>query len=98
MNLNFFRSGSFGSGIVLGVGAALLLPVAGRVIAGIGKPVLKESVKGGLYLTDRGKTLFAHTRETFEDLTAEARSELSSAKKTAEAGKKASAEAAKKTS
>jgi hypothetical protein len=98
MNWNFFRSGSFGSGIVIGVGAALLLPVAGRVIAGLGRPLLKESMKGGLYLVDKGKVIVAETRETLEDLSAEARAELASSKKAAEAGKKAAAESAKKTS
>jgi hypothetical protein len=95
---NVFRNGNLGYGIAIGVGAALLVPVAAKVLGSIGKPLLKESIKGGLYLVDKGKVVAAETRETFEDLTAEARSELSSAKKAAETGKKAPAESAKKAS
>ena len=98
MNLNFLKSGNLASGIIIGAGAALLLPVAGKMLASIGRPLVKESMKGGLYLVDKGKTVAAETRETFEDLSAEARSELASAKKAAEAGKKASAGTAKKAS
>jgi hypothetical protein len=88
--LRFIRNGGVGYGIAIGVGAAILIPVAAKVIAGIGKPLIKESIKGGLYLVDQGKVMAAEARETLEDLTAEARTEMETSKKSSGEGKKTS--------
>ena len=43
----FFRMpGSFGSGFLVGLGVATLVPLAARVLSGAGKPLLKEAIKG----------------------------------------------------
>ena len=93
MDLNFLRGGSTASGIAVGLGAAVLLPVAARLVVGVGKPLVKETIKGGMYLTEKGRVLFADTWETVEDLTAEAKSEFSESKKARakDAGNKTSA-------
>ncbi len=75
--MNPFKANNLTTGIAVGVGFMVLAPLAGRMLSGAGKPLLKESVKGGLFLYDRGRTLLAEARETVEDITAEARSELS---------------------
>ena len=59
-------------GVAAGIGAVLLLPV----IAGIGKPVAKAAIKGGISLLERSKGALAEAGEVFEDLVAEARAEL----------------------
>jgi hypothetical protein len=74
--MNFFKGGGLMYGIALGVGASLLFPLASRVLAGAAKPILKETIKGGLVLTQKGKVMLAEAKETFEDLSAESKSEL----------------------
>lgn len=62
-----FLKGDLGTGVLFGVGALVLAPLAGRVI----RPVAKAAVKGGM-------TLYRETGigDVAEDLLAEARSEL----------------------
>ncbi|MGM0453313.1 MAG: DUF5132 domain-containing protein [Thermodesulfobacteriota bacterium] len=84
---NFFKNGNLGYGIALGVGATFLLPVASRVVAGAAKPLLKETIRGGLYLYDTGKVVVAEARESIEDLSAEVKTEM---KQSAEKQKTAS--------
>ena len=72
---NFMKNG-VGTGIAIGVGASFLLPITARVVASVAKPLLKESIKTGLYLYDTGKTYVAEALETMEDLSAEARTEM----------------------
>ncbi len=67
---------NLGTGIAIGVGAALVLPVVGKVLAGAAKPLVKESIKGGMVVAEKTKVLFAEAKETIDDLTAEAKSEL----------------------
>ena len=81
--MNPFKNGNLGYGIAFGLGAALLAPLAARMLSGAGKPLLKESIKGGLYLYDQGKLLLAEAKETFEDISAEARSEMGETKQAA---------------
>jgi hypothetical protein len=53
-------------GLAIGIGAAFLAPLAGRMLAGAGKPVLRETIKGGLLLVEEGKKIVAETRETIK--------------------------------
>ncbi len=77
--MNLFKpSGSFGTGLLVGAGASILLPLAARVVAGAGKPLLKESIKGGIYVMDRGRELYNETRSSLNEATSEAKSEASS--------------------
>ncbi|SRR5579883_466606 len=63
-------------GIIAGIGAVLLAPVVIPVVAGVGKPIAKSLIKGGLSLYERSKGAFAEIGETWEDIVAEARAEL----------------------
>lgn len=74
--MKLFGNGNVGTGIALGIGAAFLLPMATKVIATVGKPLLKETIKSGMYVYETGRTYLAEARETVEDLSAEARSEM----------------------
>ncbi|MBD2451353.1 DUF5132 domain-containing protein [Nostoc sp. FACHB-152] len=61
---------------VPGITAIVLLPVLVPVAAGIGKPIAKAMVKGGIVLYEKGKGVIAEVGESFEDIVAEAKAEL----------------------
>ena len=80
--MNLFRpSGSFGTGLLVGLGASMLLPLAARVLAGAGKPLLKESIKGGVLVMDKGRELYSETKGSLSEATTEAKSEAEAATK-----------------
>jgi hypothetical protein len=91
--MKFLGNGGIGYGIAIGIGAALLVPVLAKFLSSVGKPLLKESIKGGLILIEKGKVAAAEMKEIVEDITAEAKSELAASPKAAPAaaGRKASA-------
>jgi hypothetical protein len=62
--------------ILVGIGAVLLAPVVIPVVAGIGKPIAKSIIKGGMVAYEKSKGAFAELGETWEDMVAEARAEL----------------------
>lgn len=61
---------------VPGIAAIVLLPVIVPVVAGVGKPIAKTAIKGGILLYEKGKGVIAEVGETFEDIMAEAKAEL----------------------
>jgi len=61
---------------VPGIAAIVLLPVFVPVVAGVGKPIAKAAVKGGILLYEKGRGVISEVGETFEDIMAEARAEL----------------------
>ncbi|MBE9056944.1 DUF5132 domain-containing protein [Sphaerospermopsis sp. LEGE 08334] len=63
-------------GIIAGIGAVLLAPVVIPVVAGVGKPLVKSIVKGGLVAYEKSKGAFAELGENWEDIIAEARAEI----------------------
>lgn len=63
-------------GLAVGLGAVLLAPVLIPFVAGIGKPVAKAAIKGGIALFEKTKGAFAEVGESVEDLVAEARAEM----------------------
>lgn len=67
-------------GIIAGIGAVLLAPVVIPVVAGVGKPIAKSLIKGGISLYERSRGAFAELGETWEDMVAEARAELAEEK------------------
>lgn len=69
-------------GIIAGIGAVLLAPVLLPVVAGIGKPIAKSVIKGGLVAYERSKAAIAELGETWDDIVAEAKSEIAEAKQT----------------
>lgn len=63
-----------------GIAAIVLLPVLVPVAAGVGKPLAKATIKGGIVLYERGKGVIAEVGETLEDIIAEAKAELAEAR------------------
>jgi hypothetical protein len=64
---------------ITGIAAIVLLPVAIPVVAGVGKPLAKAVIKGGILLYEKGKGVIAEAGESLEDLVAEAKAELAEA-------------------
>ncbi|MBW4646288.1 MAG: DUF5132 domain-containing protein [Goleter apudmare HA4340-LM2] len=69
-------------GIIAGIGAVLLAPVLLPVVTGIGKPIAKSLIKGGIVAFEKSRGAFAELGETWEDIIAEARAELAESKET----------------
>ncbi|KZL51018.1 MULTISPECIES: DUF5132 domain-containing protein [Cyanophyceae] len=69
-------------GIIAGIGAVLLAPVLIPVVAGIGKPIAKSLVKGGMVAYEKSKGAFAEMGETWEDIIAEAKAEIAEERET----------------
>lgn len=67
-------------GLIAGIGAVLLAPVLLPVIAGVGKPIAKTIIKGGIVAYEKSKGAFAELGETWEDIVAEAKAEIAEAK------------------
>ncbi|MEZ4864974.1 MAG: DUF5132 domain-containing protein [Caldilineaceae bacterium] len=65
-----------GGGLLLGVGAVLVAPVALPVL----RPVTKQIIKGGLLVADKVKEYTVETGEKWSDLVAEAKAEVNSEK------------------
>jgi Protein of unknown function (DUF5132) len=69
-------------GIIAGIGAVLLAPIILPVVAGIGKPLAKSLIKGGILAYEKSKGAFAELGETWEDMVAEARAEIAENRET----------------
>lgn len=63
-------------GLIAGIGAVLLAPVLIPVVAGVGKPLVKSVIKGGMVIYEKSRGALAEVGETWEDIVAEARAEL----------------------
>lgn len=74
--INDFVEEAGAPGIIAGIGAVLLAPVLIPVVAGVGKPLVKSAIKGGLVAYEKAKGALAEVGETWEDMIAEARAEL----------------------
>ena len=68
--------GNVVTGLAIGIGAAILAPVVIPLAAGIVKPLLKGTIKGGIILYEKGQEMVAEAGEVVEDLVAEAKAEL----------------------
>ena len=78
-----FPNMSLGTGIAVGAGVVILGPI---VIPAVGKALralTKEVIKGGFVAYEGYKGFVAETKETFEDLAAEAKAEVKDAAKAA---------------
>ena len=69
-------------GIIAGIGAVLLAPVLIPVVTGIGKPILKSLVKGGILAYEKSRGAFAEMGETWDDIIAEAKAEIAEDRET----------------
>lgn len=64
---------------VPGIAAIALLPFLAPVVAGAGKPLAKATIKGGILLYEKSRSVIAEVGEALEDIVAEAKAELSEA-------------------
>jgi len=71
--------GILNSNVAVGIGVAaaatILAPVLLPVIAGVGRPLAKSLIKGGLMLYEKGRESVAMAGEAAEDMIAEIRAE-----------------------
>ena len=65
-----------GSAIAIGAGVVLLAPVIIPAVASVLRPVAKAVIKGGILAYENACIAVAETKETIEDIAAEARSEI----------------------
>lgn len=77
--MKIFNGGFSVGNIAIGAGVVLLAPVIIPVIGSILKPLAKAIIKGGLIAYEGAKVTLAETKETLEDLAAEAKSEMAQA-------------------
>jgi hypothetical protein len=68
-------NGDTAKGVAIGVGIALLAPVALAGLAGVGRPAARAAVKAGLLMYEKGLETAAELGEILEDLVAEAEAE-----------------------
>lgn len=65
-------------GVAIGIGAALLAPLAFVALSGVGRPAARAAIKAGLLVFDKGRETVAELGEVVEDLIAEAQAEIES--------------------
>lgn len=71
-------------GLIAGIGAVILAPVLLPLAAGVGKPLVKSAIKGGILAYEKARGALAEVGETWEDMVAEARAELAEGQQTPE--------------
>jgi hypothetical protein len=86
MSLSDIFKGDLATGLLIGIGVAILTPVVLAVLTSVAKPVAAGAVKGGASLYEKGKEAVAGVGEIFGDIVAEAKAELSEERQTAEGG------------
>jgi hypothetical protein len=60
----------------IGIGVAVLVPVAVTYLAPLMRPVARSTLKAGLVTVEKGREMIAELGEIFEDLVAEVREEM----------------------
>jgi Protein of unknown function (DUF5132) len=65
-----------GGAMAIGAGVLLLAPVIIPAVASVLRPVAKAVIKGGILAYENARIAVAETKETVEDIAAEARSEI----------------------
>jgi hypothetical protein len=68
--------GGAARGLAIGIGAAVLVPIALPVLATVGKPVARAAIKTGILMYEKGRETVAEFTEVMEDLVAEAKADL----------------------
>jgi hypothetical protein len=68
-------------GVAIGAAVVLLAPIVLPVISGVLKPLAKGVIKGGLLAYEGALVALAETKESLEDITAEAKAEIAAAAK-----------------
>jgi hypothetical protein len=77
--MKFLGNGLNAGSLAVGAGVVLLAPVVIPVIGAILKPIVKALIKGGIMAYEGAKVSIAETRETLEDIAAEAKAEIAQA-------------------
>ena len=72
------------SGVAFGIGAAVIAPIVLPILSAGVKPMAKAIIKEGIMAYEKGKEFVEETRETVEDLIAEASSEIEASESFAE--------------
>lgn len=67
-------------GVALGLGIAILIPVALKTLAPVLKPVARSALKNGIRAIEKGREMLAETSEMVEDLVAETQAEMRAAR------------------
>jgi hypothetical protein len=84
-----FENGILGNGLttglLVGVGAAIVAPAVFPALATVAKPLVKGAIKVGVSLYEKGNEAIAEVGEVLEDLVAEAKSEMVEEQKAAAA-------------
>lgn len=62
--------------IALGVGVAIMIPVAWKIIVPALKPLARSAMKNGIRAIEKGREIMAETSEKVEDLVAETQAEM----------------------
>lgn len=62
--------------VAIGAGVVLLAPAAVSLIGTLMRPIAKAAIKSGLMVYDKSREIAEETKESIEDLTAEARAEI----------------------
>lgn len=70
----------------IGLGMAVLVPLAVSALAPLARPLARSTVKAGLIALEKGRETAAELGEVFEDLVAEVREELRAERAAAEHG------------
>jgi hypothetical protein len=73
------------TGLLVGIGAAVLVPVLLPAVATAAKPLVKGAIRLGVTLYEKGNEAIAEVSEVLEDLVAEAKSEMAAAQTSAAA-------------
>ncbi|MGD2055313.1 MAG: DUF5132 domain-containing protein [Gammaproteobacteria bacterium] len=63
-------------GIAIGIGAAVVAPLAYSMLSGSGRPLARAALKAGILLFEKAHETAAELGEVFDDLVAEAQAEL----------------------
>ena len=64
------------TGLLVGIGAAIIVPALFPAVATVAKPLVKGAIKVGVTLYEKGNEAIAEVSEVIEDLVAEAKSEM----------------------
>lgn len=74
--LSLPRGMSVGTAVVVGAAGVFLAPIVLPMAMGVVKSLTKAGMKTGYMLYEKGRVMAEETKETFEDLAAEAKAEL----------------------
>ena len=77
--MKFIPKGLTASNLAIGAGVVVLAPAVLPIIGSVAKPVVKAAIKGALVTFEGAKVALAECKESFEDITAEAKAEIAAA-------------------